>query len=83
MLSLVLSPNYEARASLTKEAGLANRIGVDEARQKVVSGDALLVCAYDDRSCSGKMLEGAILSSELEKRLPGLSRETEIIFYCG
>ncbi len=60
------------------------RISADEARRKVKSGMALLVCAYDDDQAFGKMhLEGAISLSELQAKLPSLSKEQEIIFYCA
>ncbi len=68
--------------SQTKKGLVVERIGVEEAHRKVVSGEALFVCAYDDKACEGKILEGAIFRSELEERLPRLSTDSEIIFYC-
>jgi rhodanese-related sulfurtransferase len=60
------------------------RIGPDEAHRKVKSGTALFVCAYDDEQKFRNMrLEGAISLSELRARLPSLSKEQEIIFYCA
>ncbi len=60
------------------------RISPDEARRKVQSGAALLVCAYDDAQMFRSMhLEGAIPLSELQAGLPSLSKEQEIIFYCA
>ena len=60
------------------------RIGPDEARRKVKSGMALFVCAYDDEEKFRNMhLEGAISLSEFEGKLPSLSKEQEIIFYCA
>jgi hypothetical protein len=60
------------------------RISAQEARQKVQSGQALLVCAYDDEAkCGPIRLEGAITMSELRPMLPSLPREQEIILYCG
>jgi hypothetical protein len=59
------------------------RIGPDETRLKTQSGQALLVCAYDDNTCQTKMLEGAILHSEFESRLASLDKTQEIIFYCA
>jgi hypothetical protein len=70
-------------ASYTKEDKAIERISPEEARQLVESGQALLVCSYDDDSCKSKLIQGALLQSELEARLASLSKETQIIFYCG
>jgi len=60
------------------------RISVEEARQKVRSGAALLVCAYDDdEKFKNNHLLGAISFGEFRAKLPQLSREQEIIFYCA
>ena len=60
------------------------RIGPDEARRRMKSDMALLVCAYDDEEKFRSMhLEGAISLRELESKLPSLSKEQEIIFYCA
>ena len=60
------------------------RISPQEARQKVTSGQALLVCAYDDADKLKKNhLEGAMSFSELLSRLPALGKNQEIIFYCA
>jgi hypothetical protein len=61
----------------------APRIPVEEARRKVVAGEALLVCAYDDERCKQLDLEGSITRKELESRLTSIPRDTEIIFYCA
>ena len=66
------------------EAAAVPRIAVEEARRKVVAGDALLVCAYgDDVKCRQLGLEDSITLSELESRLPALTKDTEIVFYCA
>ena len=66
------------------DAALIPRIDVEEARRKVATGEALLVCAYgDDVKCKQLELEGSITLSELESRLPSLPKGTEIIFYCA
>lgn len=70
-------------ASYTKEDSAVTRIEPAEARSLVTSGRALLVCAYGDDSCKSKMLEGALLRSELDAKLPTLPREQTLIFYCG
>lgn len=58
------------------------RIPVEEARRKVISGEALLVCAYEDEEKFRKLhLQDAISLQEFKTRLPALSKEQEIIFY--
>jgi hypothetical protein len=60
------------------------RISAEEARRKVQSGDALLVCAYeDDAKCASMRLEGAITFDELRRRLPSLPKDRETILYCA
>ena len=60
------------------------RISVEEARQKVNSGAAILVCAYDDdEKFKNNRLLGAISFDELRAKLPSLSTDQEIIFYCA
>lgn len=60
------------------------RISAEEARQKVQSSQALLVCAYDDEAKCGQIrLEGAITMSELRQQLPSLPKDREIILYCA
>ena len=63
--------------------GEIERIGVEDARIKTKSGDALLVCSYDDKTCREILLEGAILLSELESKLASLPKNQQIIFYCS
>jgi hypothetical protein len=58
------------------------RIPAEEARKKVTSGEAILVCAYDDEEKFRKMhLQDAISLQEFKNRLPSLNKEQEIIFY--
>jgi rhodanese-related sulfurtransferase len=60
------------------------RIPPSAARQKVSSGQALLVCAYDDPEKFKKNhLEGALSFSELLAKLPALDKSRDIIFYCA
>jgi hypothetical protein len=60
------------------------RISPEEARKKVESGTALLVCAYDDEEKFKKIhLESAISFSEFTAWIHALSKEQEIIFYCA
>ena len=60
------------------------RVSADEARRELASGDALLVCAYDDDAKCNKMkLEAAITLTDLQARAAALPKETRIIFYCA
>ena len=60
------------------------RISPQEARQKVIAGQALLICAYDDADkFTTHHLEGALSFSEFRARLPGLAKNQEMIFYCA
>ena len=58
------------------------RISVRETREKLISGaPTLLVCIYPQAAWDRSHLEGSISMAELVSRLPGLSREQEIVFY--
>lgn len=60
------------------------RIGVEEARRKVKSNQALLVCAYEDPEKYKKVnLEGSISFTTFQSRLSSLPKNKEIIFYCA
>jgi hypothetical protein len=60
------------------------RITVAKAREQVLSGKALFVCAYESEAmCSRNRLEGSLLRSEFEAKLPALSKDQEIILYCA
>jgi hypothetical protein len=60
------------------------RVSPEETREKVISGTALLVCAYaDDEKFKRNHLEGAISLVELDARRTSLSKDHEIIFYCA
>ena len=62
----------------------AIRVSPQAVRQKVVDGTTLLVCAYEDEEKFHKMhLEGAISYADFIAKLPSLSIDQEIIFYCG
>jgi hypothetical protein len=62
----------------------AVRIGPEEAYRHVKSGEAILVCAYDDEATFQKNhLEMALSLGEFQKRLPGIPKDREIIFYCA
>jgi rhodanese-related sulfurtransferase len=58
------------------------RISPEEARKKILSNEAILVCAYEEEEKFRKMhLEGAISLNEFRSRVSSLSKEQEIIFY--
>ena len=66
-----------------RDPAAVERISPEEARARVQAGEAILVCAYSDKQCEGKMLDGALTRSELEQKLPSLPKDREIILYCG
>jgi hypothetical protein len=58
------------------------RVAPEEIYEKVKSGKALLVCAYeDDAKFKMMQLESAISLNEFKSKLPSLSKDQEIIFY--
>lgn len=60
------------------------RIDVSAARQKVVAGQALLVCGYeDDAKCRKGRLEGSMPFARFEAMAASLPKTQEIIFYCA
>ena len=59
-----------------------SRVSPPEIYPKVQSGEALLVCAYEDEEKFRLLrLEGALSLGDFRKRLPSLSLEQEIVFY--
>ena len=79
-LLILMAAAYPASAGA---AEAIERIGVTEARMLVQEKTALLVCSYDDDRCKSILLEGAILQSEFEAKLPTLVKTQPIIFYCA
>ena len=60
------------------------RIPPEEVRPKVTSGAALLVCGYDDDDkFRANHLEGAISFADFKSKLPSLSKDQAIVFYCA
>lgn len=60
------------------------RIDVSAARQSVMAGRALLVCAYEDeQKCSKVNLQGSINMAQFTSRLASVPKDQEIIFYCA
>ena len=60
------------------------RISAGDARRNVQSGQAELVCAYDDEAkCASMWLEGALGLRQLRDILPLVPKDREIILYCA
>lgn len=60
----------------------AERIDAERARERVRSGEALLVCAYDDEEkCRKFGLAEALTLAELQAR--DVARDREIVFFCA
>jgi hypothetical protein len=60
------------------------RVAAEEVYQKLQSGNTILVCAYEDDVKFKKVqLQGAISLNEFKSKLPSLTKEQEIIFYCA
>ena len=64
--------------------GEVSRISPAEVREKLKSGEVILVCAYpDEERFKSLHLEGAISFREFESRLHSLPKDQEIVFYCA
>ena len=83
VVTLVLNLTAPCFGSETKGAATIERIGPKETRMKVQTGVALLVCSYEDSKCENILVEGAMLRSQFEAKLPAISKDQEIIFYCA
>jgi len=60
------------------------RVTAEEIHQRLKSGAALLVCAYeDDAKFKRVQLQGAISLNEFKSKLPSLAKDQEIVFYCA
>jgi rhodanese-related sulfurtransferase len=61
-----------------------SRITPEETHQKLRAGNALLVCAYDSEAQFRSLqLLRAISLREFREKLPFLSKDQEIVFYCA
>lgn len=61
-----------------------SRVTASEIKSGVESSSITLVCAYDnDAKFSSFHLEGAIPLSQFKIRLPDLSKDTHLVFYCA
>ena len=62
----------------------APRIGPEETREHMESGDTLLVCAYDSHEkFEQNRLDAAMSLQEFESQADDLERDREIVFYCA
>jgi rhodanese-related sulfurtransferase len=60
------------------------RITAEETHQKLQMGKVLLVCAYDSEDQFRSLqLAGAISLPEFRAKLPSLSKDQKIVFYCA
>jgi len=60
------------------------RVRPEEIKERVQSGEALLVCAYDDdEKFKALRLEKALSLKQFQEIQPSLAREKEIVFYCA
>jgi rhodanese-related sulfurtransferase len=60
------------------------RVTPEEIYPKLQSGEALLVCAYDDEAKFQRLrLAGAISLGEFKSLRPTLPQDREIVFYCA
>ena len=60
------------------------RASPEEVYQKLKSGTAILVCAYEDDVKFKKLqLQGAISLNEFKSKLPSLAKDQETVFYCA
>lgn len=60
------------------------RISPEEIYPKLKSGKALLICAYEEDAKFKKLqLQGAVSLNEFKSKLPSLSKDQEIVFYCA
>ena len=76
---LVLAGKHMVGTGYSREI---ERIRVEEARMKVLSGEALLVCAYEGpEKFRSVALEGAISLNSFREILQDLAMDKELIFY--
>jgi rhodanese-related sulfurtransferase len=69
---------------VSADTPLVSRIGALEARERVESGQALLVCAYEEEGkCRRNRLGASITLAELRERDGTLPVDQELIFYCA
>ena len=60
------------------------RVSVNDVRKKTHSGDAMLVCAYDDDTkCDHFHLEDSINLTQFKSESDHLDKSKEIFFFCA
>ena len=60
------------------------RMTVEQACVKLKSGDAILVCGYEDEGkFKANFIPGALSYHDFQARLPELSFGQQVIFYCA
>ena len=60
------------------------RVTPEELYPRLQSGEALLVCAYEDEAkCQRLRLAGAISLAAFKPLQPTLPQDREIVFYCA
>ncbi len=60
------------------------RISAEEAYRKMKAGTGVVVCAYEDENKFKTFhLEGAFSFNEFKLKLPSLTKDQEIAFYCA
>ena len=60
------------------------RVPAQQIREKVQSGEALLVCAYDDDEKFRSLhLEKALSLRQFKELEPSLPKSKELVFYCA
>ena len=65
-------------------ATVAPKIDAQQVQDRLSSGDALLVCAYEDeQKCRSMRFGGALTLQEFERRKPTLDRSGDILLYCA
>jgi hypothetical protein len=65
-------------------SGTIARIEPQDAKARIDSGAALLVCAYDKpEKFRQNHLQGALSLDQLQGREASLAKESDIIFYCA
>ena len=83
-LTVLVALGLAATDGLWSDSAAAERISVQEAREKVESGEAWLVCGYDsDGSFNTMRLEGAVPFSVFKAKLAEIKKDQMIIFYCA
>ncbi len=60
------------------------RISPEEARRRIDSGKAILVCGYEpDEKFQAMHLEGAESLHQFRARLSEIQKDQEVVFYCA